>query len=88
MAAPGPDDEGHRQHQDEGPETEHDLDFAEQVEQAFMARMAVGQHLETLGGEGVDQGAGEEEWRRPAASWSCALSRVECNGGHCQGNNE
>jgi hypothetical protein len=60
MAAP-PGDQGHRQHQDEGPEAEHDLDFAQQVEQAGMARMAVGQDLEPLGRKSVDQGAGEQD---------------------------
>jgi hypothetical protein len=54
-------DQCHRQHQHEGPEAEHDLDLAQQVEQPRMARMAVRQHLEQMGGEGVQQGEGEQD---------------------------
>ena len=39
-------DRGHRRHQHHGPEAEHHLDLAEQVEQAGVARMAVRQALE------------------------------------------
>ena len=42
-------------HQHDGPEAEHDLDLAQQVEQPGVAREAVRQPLELLGGEGVDQ---------------------------------
>ena len=54
---------GHQRHRDDqhdGPEAEHDLDLAQQVEQAGVARMAVRQALERLGGEGVQQGDGEQ----------------------------
>jgi len=54
-------DQGHEGHQHEGPEAEHDLDFAQQVEQSGVARMAVRQHFEHVGGEGVQQGHDEQD---------------------------
>jgi hypothetical protein len=53
-------DQRHRDHQQHGPETEHHLHFAQQVEQAGVPRMAPGQALEQLGGEGVRQRGGEQ----------------------------
>jgi hypothetical protein len=54
-------DQGHGQHQDEGPEAKHDLDLAQQVEQSGVAWIAVREHLEQVGGEGMEQGDDKQD---------------------------
>lgn len=59
--APAPGQQGHGEHQHEGPEAEHDFDFAQQVEEAGVARVALGQGVKQLGGKGMDEGDGEQD---------------------------
>jgi len=54
-------DQRDRHHQQHGPETEHHLHFAQQVEQTGMTRMAVRQALERLARKGVHQGGAEQQ---------------------------
>ena len=54
-------DEGHREHQHERPEAEDDFHFAEQVEQAGVAWIAVREAFEQAGGERVQQGEHEQD---------------------------